>query len=99
MSEKAQEQVIDTLKYIHGPVSAMWNKISILLSLSPSWFQDFILADASKYENSDNKFFKKYLVERGNLVIKGATNYSQIKDTPEDEAEKLKIFALLRLER
>lgn len=32
-------------------------------------------------------------------MIKGATNYSQIKDTPEEEAEKLKVFALLRLER
>lgn len=63
------------------------------------YFKDFTFSDASQYEDSDNKFIKKYWVERGNLVIKGATDYSQSKNTPQDEAEKLKVFALMRLER
>lgn len=51
------------------------------------------------YENKDNSFIKKYWVERGNLIVKGGINYSQMKDEPEDDLERLKVFQLLRLER
>lgn len=53
----------------------------------------------STYENKDSKFMKKYWVERGNLIVKGGIDYSQSKDEPEDELERLKVFKLLRLER
>lgn len=61
--------------------------------------QDFKLADASEYSDIKSNIHKKYWIGQGNLVIKGGFDYSQFKDGPTEEYERLKQFALLRLER
>lgn len=97
LSKKAQDEISETLKYIHGQVFVRSRFVFNNSNLSV--FQDFVFNDISKYEEKGNIYMKKYWVERGNLVVKGGFDYSQVKDGPEDEAEKLKVFALLRLER
>lgn len=78
LSDSVQEQILDTLKHIHG--------------------SDFKLSDASSYTDIQTDFLRKYWVGRGSLVVKGGCDYSQGKDAPTDEEERLKLFALMRLQ-
>ncbi|XP_060531487.1 putative ATP-dependent RNA helicase DHX57 [Cylas formicarius] len=75
--DSVQEQILDTLRYIHG--------------------SDFRLKDASSYVDTNTNILKKYWVGRGSLVVKGGFDFSQSKDKPSEEVERLKQFALLRL--
>ncbi|XP_050298612.1 putative ATP-dependent RNA helicase DHX57 [Anthonomus grandis grandis] len=78
LPDSIQEQILDTLKYIHGP--------------------DFKLGSISAYEDTKSNLLKKYWVGRGNLVVKGGCDYSQIKEGSSEEEERLKMFALMRLQ-
>lgn len=62
-------------------------------------FQDFKLNDVSAYGEVKNNFLKKYWVDQGSLVVKGGFDYSQIKDAPTEELDRLRQFGLMRLER
>ncbi|CAG9819856.1 unnamed protein product [Phaedon cochleariae] len=59
---------------------------------------DFKFSAASSYEESKSNLLKKYWVGRGSLIVKGVTNFSQYKDEPTEEQERLKQYSLLRLE-
>ncbi|CAH0561131.1 unnamed protein product [Brassicogethes aeneus] len=78
LTENVQENILDTLTYIHGP--------------------DFKLSEASAYEESKLNFGKKFWIGRGSLVVKGVVDYSQNKDKPTEEDDRLREFALLRLQ-
>lgn len=78
LGDSLQQQILDTLKYIHGP--------------------DFKLTAAADYVDPQTDVLKKYWVGRGTLVVKGGCDYSQGKDAPTDEEERLKLFALMRLQ-
>ncbi|KAF2901090.1 hypothetical protein ILUMI_05097 [Ignelater luminosus] len=56
---------------------------------------DYALLDASKYEDKELRFNNKYL-QQNNLVVKGGFYYSDSNN--DTEADKFKMFALLRLE-
>lgn len=88
---------MDTLKYIHGPVSISLYFPRFELQLK-FFFKDFKLKDASEYENESKNLAKKYWLGYDNLVIKGACDFSK-NDEPGYEGDRLKQFALLRLER
>ncbi|XP_066141105.1 putative ATP-dependent RNA helicase DHX57 [Euwallacea fornicatus] len=78
LNESLEEQILETLKFIHGP--------------------DFKLNHISDYSDTNCNVLKKYWVGRGNLVVKGGCDYSQTRDGPVDEVERLKLFALMRLQ-
>lgn len=58
---------------------------------------EFALKEQSTYEDTGPSFSKKYFMEKDNLVIKGVFDYSK-NNEPESEEERLRMFALLRLE-
>ncbi|KAL3267515.1 hypothetical protein HHI36_011638 [Cryptolaemus montrouzieri] len=78
INDDLQEQILDTLCYIHG--------------------SDFTLKDASDYRDEKSNLGKKFWVDQGSLVVKGGCNFSQNQDTAVDESDRLKQFALFRLE-
>lgn len=51
------------------------------------------------YKDAGSNVLKKYWVGQGSLVVRGGCDYSQSKDTPLEEEERLKLFALMRLQR
>lgn len=53
---------------------------------------------ASAYEDKDSKFMKKYWSQSSSLVVKGGCDFSQNSNGTVDDFERLKVFALLRLE-
>ncbi|XP_023013378.1 putative ATP-dependent RNA helicase DHX57 [Leptinotarsa decemlineata] len=59
---------------------------------------EFKLKDASAYEEETSNLLKKYWVGQGSLVVKGGFDFSQSKDEPTDESDRLKQFGLMRLE-
>ncbi|XP_028140776.1 putative ATP-dependent RNA helicase DHX57 isoform X1 [Diabrotica virgifera virgifera] len=59
---------------------------------------NFKLSDISDYEESNSNLLKRYWVGQGSLVVKGGVDFSQSRDQPEEEAERLKQFGLMRLE-
>ncbi|XP_018560906.1 putative ATP-dependent RNA helicase DHX57 [Anoplophora glabripennis] len=78
LNDAIQEQILETLKYIHGP--------------------DFKLKSASDYEEVTSNVLRKYWVGQGSLVVKGGCDFSQFKDGPTEELERIKQFGLMRLE-
>ncbi|XP_057650908.1 putative ATP-dependent RNA helicase DHX57 [Diorhabda carinulata] len=70
----------------------------ILDTLKYIYGPDFKLNSASDYEESKSNLLRKYWVGQGSLVVKGGIDFSQSKDEPKEEAERLKQFALMRLE-
>ncbi|CAH1124128.1 unnamed protein product [Ceutorhynchus assimilis] len=78
LTDPIQEQILDTLKYIHG--------------------SDFKLNSIYDYNDTKSNLLKKYWVGRGSLVVKGGCDYSQIKDSSSEEVERLKLFAIMRLQ-
>lgn len=61
-------------------------------------FQDFRLKGASDYEDVKTNLGKKFWLGQSNLVIKGACDFSKIGDDTYEQ-DRLKQFALMRLER
>ena len=62
------------------------------------FFQEFALKKASDYEDVKTNLGKKYWMGQSNLVIKGARDFSKMEDVTY-EVDRLKEFALLRLQR
>jgi hypothetical protein len=56
------------------------------------------LKEASAYEDVKANLGKKYWLGHGNLIIKGAVNFAKL-DQETHEEDRLKHFALMRLER
>ena len=99
LSNESQEMMMETLKYIHGPVRLPSNCGRDRDRLTPSKFQNFSLSNVSDYQDKGSGFMKRYWLERGNLIIKGVINYSNKENEPENETDRFKMFALMRLER
>ncbi|KAK9870829.1 hypothetical protein WA026_009793 [Henosepilachna vigintioctopunctata] len=59
---------------------------------------DFILNDASAYQDEKSNLGKKFWLGQGNLVVKGGCDFSQNSITSENESDRLKQFALFRVE-
>lgn len=60
--------------------------------------KDFKLADASSYTDMGAPCNKKYWLETGTLIVKGGFDYSNVKSEDESEEDRLKMFAVMRLE-
>ncbi|KAG5890166.1 hypothetical protein JTB14_005186 [Gonioctena quinquepunctata] len=59
---------------------------------------EFKLNDVSSYEETKSNMLKKYWVGQGTLVVKGGFDFSNSKDEPTEEIDRLRQFALMRLE-
>nr|XP_022918693.1 putative ATP-dependent RNA helicase DHX57 [Onthophagus taurus] len=59
--------------------------------------EDFSLSNVTDYVDKGTKFMKKYHLQRGNLVIKGITHFSNANE-PQNDADRFKMFAVMRLE-
>lgn len=57
------------------------------------------MKSASDYEEITSNVLRKYWVGQGSLVVKGGCDFSQFKDGPTEELERIKQFGLMRLER
>lgn len=57
------------------------------------------MKDASAYEDEESNLGKKFWVGQGTLVVKGGCDFSKTTETAVDELDRLKQFALFRLER
>lgn len=57
------------------------------------------MKDASAYQDEHSNLTKKFWVGQGTLVVKGGCDFSKSVDTDIDEIDRLKKFALVRLER
>lgn len=60
------------------------------------FLQNFSLSDSSAYKDDNKKFMNKYL-QQNNLVVKGGFHHTE--DNSSSEEDRIKVFALLRLER
>ncbi|KAH1019590.1 hypothetical protein HUJ04_009384, partial [Dendroctonus ponderosae] len=78
LTDPIEEQILETLKYLHGP--------------------EFKLNSIADYKDTNSNVLKKYWVGQGSLVVRGGCDYSQSKDAPLEEEERLKLFALMRLQ-
>lgn len=70
----------------------------ILDTLHFIYGQEFKLKDASAYQDEHSNLTKKFWVGQGTLVVKGGCDFSKSIDTDIDEIDRLKKFALVRLE-
>ncbi|ENN82303.1 hypothetical protein YQE_01321, partial [Dendroctonus ponderosae] len=59
---------------------------------------EFKLNSIADYKDTNSNVLKKYWVGQGSLVVRGGCDYSQSKDAPLEEEERLKLFALMRLQ-
>lgn len=60
--------------------------------------QDYQLADKSSYVDKGTKFKNGYWQERGNLVVQGGYDYSNIQKSGCDSIDRYRMFAILKLE-
>ncbi|XP_055610130.1 putative ATP-dependent RNA helicase DHX57 [Uranotaenia lowii] len=58
----------------------------------------FELGDISKYEDKGGRMKKAYWQDRGNLVIQGGCDYSNVKKTGSSTEDKFRMYALIKLE-
>lgn len=60
--------------------------------------QDFQFADKSKYMDKGSRLKNGYWQERGNLVIQGGCDFSDVKKSGCDYTDRYRMFAILKLE-
>lgn len=60
--------------------------------------QNFTLGKKSGYKEMGTRFKKGYWEERGNLVIKGVSNYSNIERSGCEKVDRMKMISISRLE-
>ncbi|XP_044748231.1 putative ATP-dependent RNA helicase DHX57 [Coccinella septempunctata] len=70
----------------------------VLDTLKYVYGQDFKLKDISAYQDVNSNLGKKFWVGQGTLVVKGGCDFSKTVDTAVHETDRLKQFALFRLE-
>lgn len=85
LSDESQQMCMDTLRAVHG--------------------DDFRLDDPSKYKDRGGKMKKSYWEDRGTLIVQSVVNFSSIKtagseaaNAPEDPQQRMRRYALLKLE-
>ncbi|XP_014204817.1 putative ATP-dependent RNA helicase DHX57 [Copidosoma floridanum] len=59
---------------------------------------NYKLADISEFENKNSNLGKQYWLQRGNLVIKGFTDYSSRDNTVKSQEQIIETFATSKLE-
>lgn len=60
--------------------------------------QDYQLADKSSYVDKGTRFKNGYWQERGNLVVQGGYDYSNVQKSGCDSIDRYRMFAILKLE-
>ncbi|KAJ6635028.1 putative ATP-dependent RNA helicase DHX57 [Pseudolycoriella hygida] len=60
--------------------------------------QDYQLADKSSYVDKGTRYKNGYWQERGNLVVQGGCDYSNIQKSGCDSIDRYRMFAILKLE-
>lgn len=60
--------------------------------------QDYQLADKSKYVDKGTRYKSGYWQERGNLVVQGGYDYSNVQKSGCDSIDRYRMFAILKLE-
>uniref|UniRef100_A0A6B2E9L8 RNA helicase n=1 Tax=Phlebotomus kandelakii TaxID=1109342 RepID=A0A6B2E9L8_9DIPT len=60
--------------------------------------QDFELGSVSAYQDKGSKFKKTYWEERGNLVIQGICDYSNVPKTGSSDEDMMRFYAIRRIE-
>lgn len=59
---------------------------------------DFVLGDISNYKDRGTKMKNKYWQERGNLVIQGGYDYSNVANSGSATEDRFRTFAIMKLE-
>ncbi|XP_055546685.1 putative ATP-dependent RNA helicase DHX57 [Wyeomyia smithii] len=60
--------------------------------------ESFRLGDISLYEDKGGRMKKAYWQDRGNLVIQGGCDYSNVRKTANGNEDKFRMYALIKLE-
>ena len=78
LSTPSQENILNTLRHIHGPL--------------------FKFTDKANYKEMGSRIKKGYWEQRGNLVIQGVSDYSNIEKSSCESVNRNKMLAISKLE-
>jgi ATP-dependent RNA helicase DHX57 len=70
----------------------------VMATLRQLYGDGYQLKDKSGYKDKGSRLKKKYWQERGNLVVQGGCDYSNIVKTGSSTEDKFRLFAIMKLE-